>query len=92
MEKTHGSHCSEQKSKIKYLHSFVSIVVKTDTDKVDAGDDPIMGDGEVEVKDVELSDEEENFSCSLDGELADCILEEMAFVVEDAKISDKNKL
>lgn len=68
------------------------MLTRIDTDEIDADSDSITGDEGVGVKSIELPDEEETCSCSSDGGLADCMLDETAFVLEVAKISAKNEL
>lgn len=76
--------------KKNYIRS--SVLTRIDTDEIDADSDSITGDEGVGVKSIELPDEEETCSCSSDGGLADCMLDETAFVLEVAKISAKNEL
>lgn len=80
----------KKKKKKDYIRS--SVLTRIDTDEIDADSDSITGDEEVGVKNIELPDEEETCSCSSDGGLADCMLDETAFVLEVAKISAKNEL
>ena len=61
------------------------MLTRIDTDEIDADSDSITGDEGVGVKSIELPDEEETCSCSSDGGLADCMLDETAFVLEVAK-------